>query len=133
MMTLDKINNVNYDYCECLHPTKLRFIVNKNSAITKVFDTQKITSAKMSKQWSDNFFVNKIMAFTTDIVDRVQRNPVGYTDREGNLLYDIPREKELSYGYRIRGRWMQVDMQDNDPDKTFAISHVITKFRQSFS
>lgn len=145
---LHKINNIlvdpidqNFDY---LSPTKLSFLINKNAQITKVFDNQKITSPIMDKSWSDNFFfhideeteeevIDKQMSFTTDIVKKRIKNPDGYTDREGNLLYNIPREKDEEYGYRIRGRWMQVDLEDKNPNRLFAISHVITKFRQSFS
>ena len=57
-----------------------------------------------------------------------------YTDREGNIIYNIPRHtNELGYGCRIRGKWMRVEINNNSPVELFTLSHVITKFRQSFS
>jgi len=55
-----------------------------------------------------------------------------YTDREGNIIYNIPRFGNEQYGNRLRGKWMKVDMT-GAPSEYSTISHVITKFRQSFS
>jgi len=75
------------------------------------------------------------MAFETDIVSKTFgefREP--YTDREGNIIYNIPRfTDDLGYGCRIRGKWLRVEINNNNPTELFTLSHVITKFRQSFS
>jgi len=56
-----------------------------------------------------------------------------FTDREGNIIYNVPRYKNMPYGNRIRGKWMKVGIKNNNPSEYFTISHMITKFRQSFS
>ena len=74
------------------------------------------------------------MAFETDIVSRSEVDIESYTDREGNIIYNIPRHTdELGYGCRMRGKWMRVEINNDSPVELFALSHVITKFRQSFS
>jgi len=57
-----------------------------------------------------------------------------HTDREGNIIYNIPRyTNELGYGNRIRGKWLRVNIKNTDPTELSTISHIITKFRQSYS
>lgn len=57
-----------------------------------------------------------------------------YTDREGNIIYNVPRfTDENGYGNRIRGKWMRVNINNEDPKEYFTLSHIITKFRQSYS
>jgi len=55
------------------------------------------------------------------------------TDREGNIIYAIPRFGNRSYGNRMRGKWMKVRIHNSNPTDYSTLSHVITKFRQSFS
>lgn len=74
------------------------------------------------------------MAFETDLVKKTygtQMEP--YTDREGNIIYNIPRYMNEPYGNRIRGKWLKVDINNNKPTDLFTISHIITKYRQSYS
>ena len=74
------------------------------------------------------------MAFETDIVKKMYGTSMEpYTDREGNIIYNIPRYQNESYGNRIRGKWMKVGITNDNPTSLFTISHVITKFRRSFS
>ena len=56
-----------------------------------------------------------------------------YTDREGNIIYNVPRFGNKEYGNRLRGKWMKVSMDNENPSEYCTVSHVITKFRQSFS
>ena len=59
-----------------------------------------------------------------------------HTDREGIIIYNIPRQVKIDNKYignRIRGKWMKVDITKKNPTDLFTISHVITKFRQSYS
>lgn len=115
-------------------PTKLEFVVNPSASITKVFDNQEIVTMQRGGDYNNlpDYFDGKQFSFTTNILDTVDKNPEGYTDREGNVRYAIPRYAE-DYGNRIRGKWMKVDIEDSKPRYEHSISHVITKFRQSFS
>ena len=77
------------------------------------------------------FLADKEFYFTTDYC-RSQEDPHGYTDRENNIQYAIPRITNSEYGDRIRGKWLKTDIVDTNP-KPYAISHIITKFRQSYN
>ena len=116
--------------------SRLEFVVNNSSSTTKVFDNQEIvTLARGSykdETSEDNYFTNKYFTFTTNIINETQKNPVGYTDREGNVRYAIPRYNG-DYGNRMRGKWLKVDIEDQEPKYEHSISHILTKFRQSFS
>jgi hypothetical protein len=52
-----------------------------------------------------DYFDGKEFAFTTNTINETKKNPVGYTDREGNVRYAIPRY-DGEYGHRMRGKWM---------------------------
>ena len=75
------------------------------------------------------------MQFETDIVKKFYgANMEPYTDREGNIIYNIPRYTDGDgFGNRIRGKWMRVDINNTNPMEYFTLSHIITKFRQSYS
>lgn len=130
-----KVKMTKYNYLDerdgrIFMPTEVKFIINPASSTTKVFDNQEIIL--LNKQ-GDKFLKGKQFTFSTNIMDENQINPEGYTDREGNVRYAIPRESNVEYGSRIRGKWLKVGIQDNTPDYNSSISHIITKFRQSFS
>ena len=65
------------------------------------------------------------------------------TNREGNINYPIPRAQFNNltqsdiynkwYGQRMRGKWMIETITDYNPTKNSSISHIITKFRQSYN
>lgn len=118
-----------------LTPQVIQFVTNSNSSTTKVFDSQKIVS---SKQQYDPKFVQKLLnsstfSFYTDMYDSSETIE-GITDREYNLVYPIPRySSNGEYGCRMRGKWLSTKIQLDEVDGSFAISHIITKFRQSFS
>lgn len=111
--------------------TRLEFVVNNAASITKVFDNQEIVTLARGSEPSD-YFDGKEFSFTTNIIDETKKNPEGYTDREGNVRYAIPRYAE-NYGNRMRGKWLKVDIEDSKPKYEHSISHILTKFRQSFS
>ena len=121
-----------------LTPIALHFVVNPNTSITKVFDSQQIVPIKRNTYLPD-IVNNTNMKFETDLYNATwaDMNEV-YTDREGNIIYNIPRFEQEAYGNRLRGKWMKVEMT-NDNQSQYnqsqytSISHVITKFRQSFS
>lgn len=74
-------------------------------------------------------------SFSTDYKEST-KNPEAYRDTENNVWYSIPRvgkpEDKILYGDRLRGKWLSTTITDNNP-REFAISHIITKFRQSYN
>lgn len=123
-----------------LTPLQVEFIVNNAASTTKVFDSQTIIPMKRSKY--NGTELNPIereylrgfsTQFETDIID-VNTNKIdGHTDREGNIIYNIPRYGEGDFGNRMRGKWMRTFFQKDYPTGMFTISHAITKLRQSYS
>lgn len=121
-------------------PMILSFVVNASSSTTKVFDSQQLTPIKR-KSWNEqntedhtSFFEDSscTLSFETDI-NKTSNNVEAYTDREGNIVYKIPRFGNDDWGNRLRGKWMRVNMNYVTPTEYTTISHVITKFRQSYS
>lgn len=110
----------------------ISFIINPSSSITKVFDDQEVTTLNRGVNPAD-YLDGKSYSFETNIIDLFTKNPDGYTDREGNIRYTLPRYGENNYGNRLRGKWLKVDIEDSKPKYECSISHVLTKFRQSFS
>lgn len=106
----------------------ISFTVNVNSSTTKVFDDQEMVVINPKK----DFLNNKTFEFETNICENATLSIDGYTDREGNIKFSIPRENNAEYGGRIRGKWMKETINDNS-ETTYALSHILTKFRQSFS
>lgn len=150
---ITKYNHLDKKDIDLSYPTVLHFVVNQSPSTTKVFDNQKIVTLKKEYDSKEiqQFFNNKIIYFETDLnssmkknlsQDLIQNDESYYqiTNRESNLQYPIPRETNNSsnnpisdYGKRLRGKWMQVYMYDKTPKLDYSISHIITKFRQSFS
>lgn len=113
---------------------RLHFVVNPNPSTTKVFDNQQIvfpqlynTASSHAEQIADydNFDCNLYTDLDrAGIVDK-------YTNREGNICFPIPR---CADGIRrLRGKWMIEEMLMDSNDNDHAISHIITKFRQSYN
>lgn len=113
---------------------RLHFVVNPNASVTKVFDNQQIvlpqlynTTSSHTKQTADydNFNCN----LYTDLDEAGMIDE--YTNREGNICFPIPR---CADGIRrLRGKWMIEELLMNSNDNDHAISHIITKFRQSYN
>lgn len=132
------ITKYNYlsEYDNLLSPTAISFIVNSSPSQTKVFDVQKIVTPKREYdlQFIEKYLNNKQYTLTTDICGTAENVALeGMTDREGNICYPIPRFENNRFGNRTRGKWMKVDIVDKEPNKDYCISHIITKFRQSYS
>jgi len=89
--------------------------------------------AAENKDIVNRIFYNTTMSFETDILPETSQSIQPYTDREGNIIYNVPRFDSSEIGNRIRGKWMRVNITRNEPDRYFTISHIITKFRQSYS
>lgn len=141
----DIITRYNYlkSDTEFMSPMQIDFVVNHASSTTKVFDSQQLVPMKR-KGWlstnredettyfEDSLGTNGSLSFETDI-NSTTNTIQPYTDREGNIIYNIPRFGNGDWGNRLRGKWMRVNMNYATPTEYTTISHVITKFRQSYS
>ena len=128
-----------------LHPTVLQFVVNNSPSQTKVFDNQKIVVANKdhatayTQQLEFKTELNTSSVGLGWLLDTPLPLRIRVTDREQNICYAIPRDNDTdgkligNNNMRMRGKWMTVKITDNDPKQDFAISHIITKFRQSYS
>lgn len=124
-----------------LSPVLLEFIVNPVASVTKVFDSQQLIPIKRGQfNWYEEkrpaeLLKDTAFSFETDIIRKAFSSAMEpHTDREGNIVYNIPRYTEgKGYGNRIRGKWLRVNIKNTDPTELFTISHIITKFRQSYS
>ena len=146
----DVITRYNYlkSDTQFMSPMQIDFVVNHASSTTKVFDSQQLVPMKR-KNWDktslsekrpgyyttyfeDSLGTNGSLSFETDI-NSITNTIQPYTDREGNIIYNIPRFGNGDWGNRLRGKWMRVNMNYGTPTEYTTISHVITKFRQSYS
>lgn len=130
---------------ELLSPTVLQFVVNNSPSQTKVFDNQKIVVANKdhatayTQQLEFKTELNTSNVGLGWLLDTPLPLRIHVTDREQNICYAIPRDNGTDgkligdNNMRMRGKWMTVKITDNDPKQDFAISHIITKFRQSYS
>jgi len=109
-LTLTKYNYLPYRNYDYLHPLMLDFVINPSASITKVFDSQQFIPIKRDDFLVDEHILDATtMAFETDIADKAFGSHMEpYTDREGNIIYNIPRYENKPYGNRIRGKWMKV-------------------------
>lgn len=113
---------------------RLHFVVNPNPSTTKVFDNQQIvfpqlynTTSSHTKQTADYNNFNCNLYTDLDEAGMVDE----YTNREGNICFPIPRCRDGIR--RLRGKWMIEEMLMESNDNDHAISHIITKFRQSYN
>lgn len=110
--------------------SKVSFVVNESSSITKVFDNQEIVFADIDNT-TKPFETNTTFEFNTNVSDSYTQCKIQPTFFEGNVRYVVPRIGCAEYGQRMRGKWMKETIS-NDGTITNSISHIITKFRQSF-
>lgn len=114
----------------------LKFIVNPNASVTKVFDNQQIVYPHMYyNTYGNTFGFDNAINFSTDLnkANTLNTNVENsYTDREGNVCFSIPRCSNNNI-QRLRGKWMIESIMNNDPESYSSISHIITKFRQSYN
>jgi hypothetical protein len=56
----------------------------------------------------ETYYLNNFSTeFETDIIETNANRINGHTDREGNVIYNIPRYGEGEYGNRMRGKWLR--------------------------
>ena len=127
-----------------LSPVQLSFVVNNAASTTKVFDSQQIVPIKRNEYSNSSaedleWFVGKFFdkdtttEFETDILGVNNNTIEPHTDREGNIIYNVPRFGNNDWGNRMRGKWLRTSINKEMPHEFFTISHVITKLRQSYS
>ena len=130
---------INYlrDSTDLLSPTTLEFVVNNIPTSTKVFDVQQINTVSRyyDSKFVEDFMKKKIFGIKTSMYDTTtcDGSVLEISDKECNIQYALPRYNNESYGNRLRGKWMDVIMTDNDPKRDYVISSIVTKTRQSFS
>lgn len=110
-----------------LMPAHIVFVVNDNSSVTKVFDNQEVVFSNIGDN-TKQFGSSSQFTFNTNIDESLTESIIEPTFFEGNVRYVVPRIQNAEYGQRMRGKWLKVSM----PLDGNSISHVITKFRQSF-
>lgn len=138
--TFVKFNYINTDNTDnienldnlFLSPIQLSFVVNPSVSTTKVFDSQQIVPVKRSQYIGEHVPFVTTTEFETDINNTNTNSIEPHTDREGNIIYNIPRYGENMWGNRMRGKWLRTSFEQT-PHEFFTISHVITKIRQSYS
>lgn len=112
-------------------PYVLKFVVNQIPYITKVFDNQELVLSQCCED-IDDFKQSNTFSFSTNSQEIKDKN-IDMTNHEYNISYAIPRERDLDYGNRLRGKWMTAEINNKNPKFESSISCVLTKFRQSLS
>ena len=115
----------------------LRYVVNQQPLVTKVFDNQSIVTQEDLQRRpvydkDDYFSINHKYSWTTPMISSYSTLKDSITVRENNHRFSIPREGGL-YGGRIRGKYMICEMTSKKPRYTAAIQFITTKYRLSWS
>lgn len=115
----------------------LRYVVNQQPLVTKVFDNQSIVTqedlqSRPVYDKDDYFSINHKYSWTTPMISSYSTLKDSITVRENNHRFAIPREGGL-YGGRIRGKYMICEMTSKKPRYTAAIQFITTKYRLSWS
>lgn len=142
----DKINIFQYDCVDKygLKDTQnqqiecyLRYVVNQQPLVTKVFDNQSIVTqedlqSRPIYDKDDYFSINHKYSWTTPMISSYSTLQNSITVRENNHRFAIPRSEGL-YGGRIRGKYMICEITSKKPRYTAAIQFITTKYRLSWS
>ena len=115
----------------------LRYVVNQQPLVTKVFDNQSIVTqedlqSRPVYDKDDYFSINHKYSWTTPMISSYSTLKDSITVRENNHKFAIPRAEGL-YGGRIRGKYMICEMTSKKPRYTAAIQFITTKYRLSWS
>lgn len=126
---------------EKIEPSVLRYVVNKNPMITKVFDNQEFVTPQdecdiQNLNYNDNdsyFSINHNYTWQTESQKSKSSLADSITLREHNYRYSIPRANNSEmYGDRMRGKYMICTMLGNKPNTNVALQYILTKFRASW-
>ena len=116
------------DYSNLLgnnYTVSLQYIVNDQPSATRVYDNQEITGTITN--------LSKLnMSYTTDLqLIPGSINGTKLTSRELNYKLSIPRSNNSSYGNRMRGKVLNINVNYTGYDE-FALYSILTKYRQSW-
>lgn len=142
----DEVNIFHYDYMsdDGLKDTNRQFIkcyikytVNQQPLITKVFDNQSIVTQEDLQgrpvyDKDDYFSIDHKYTWETPMIKSTSTLENSITLRENNHRFAIPRAGGL-YGDRIRGKYMVCEITSEKPRYTAAIQFITTKYRLSWS
>ena len=104
----------------------VKYIVNDNSAYTKVYDNAEIETSYIPSDLS-----NIKITFKTPLDQTGSLQPGDITNRERSYRFAIPRDNNSAYGGRLRGKTMQCELTSSSSSKYFSLQHIITKYRIS--
>lgn len=115
----------------------LKYTVNQQPMVTKVFDTQQFVTAddlqsRPMRDIDDYFSKDHSYTWKTPVIGSSSTLKKQITLRENNHRFAIPRSEGL-YGGRIRGNYMTCEIFSNNPNPDASIQYIITKYRQSWS
>lgn len=126
---------------EALYP-KLKFMVNKNSAINKTFDTV-LFGGNFYPYTNNGCYKHDLsklsFVFNTDLNQHSELNSSNITDEENDFRFSIPRNGDTAenrtvlYGNRMRGKTMECEISSSDNSTDFSLQYITTKFRISWT
>lgn len=142
----DEVNIFHYDYMsdDGLKDTNrqlikcyVKYTVNQQPLVTKVFDNQSIVTQEDLQgrpvyDKDDYFSINHKYTWETPMIKSASTLENSITLRENNHRFAIPRAGGL-YGDRIRGKYMVCEITSEKPRYTAAIQFITTKYRLSWS
>ena len=142
----DEVNIFHYDYMsdDGLKDTNrqlikcyVKYTVNQQPLVTKVFDNQSIVTqedlqSRPVYDKDDYFSINHKYTWETPMIKSASTLENSITLRENNHRFAIPRAGGL-YGDRIRGKYMVCEITSEKPRYTAAIQFITTKYRLSWS
>ena len=142
----DEVNIFHYDYMsdDGLKDTNrqlikcyVKYTVNQQPLITKVFDNQSIVTQEDLQNRpiydkDDYFSIDHKYTWETPMIKSASTLENSITLRENNHRFAIPRAGGL-YGDRIRGKYMVCEITSEKPRYTAAIQFITTKYRLSWS
>jgi len=132
----DEIGNNIYKYNELDDGSKLfkntalpkvQFVVNKDSVVNKVYDNQ-FFNGKFQNDLSDI-----TLKYNTPLEQEGIETMDKATNRELDYKIAVPRNGNVNYGERLRGKTMQCIIESSSNDPNFSLQYVITKYRISWT
>lgn len=106
---------------------KVQFVVNKDSVVNKVYDNQ-FFNGKFQNDLSDI-----TLTYNTPLEQQGIETMDKATNRELDYKIAVPRNGNVNYGERLRGKTMQCKIESSSNDPNFSLQYVITKYRISWT
>lgn len=107
----------------------LKYIVNQNANITKVFDNQEFGGRVYG---GDNLSAINLQ-FSTPLKQKSKLQGDKIVNVEYNFRYEVPRNNNDFYGGRMRGKTMQCELSSDSNSYDFSLQFILTKYRISCS